>query len=68
MGVGGGECPPLCCVPAVPPTLRGIAHPELKKRRRLRLPHGGAKRPTGPRVRVRPPQPPPPLSFSRGGF
>ena len=55
MGVGGGECPPLCCVPAVPPTLRGIAHPEPKKRRRLRLPHGGAKRPTGPRVRVRPP-------------
>lgn len=35
----------------VPPTLRGIAHPEPKKRRRLRLPHGGAKRPTGPRSR-----------------
>ena len=50
----------LCSLPAVPPTLRGVAKPELKKRRRLRLPHG-AKRQAGPRVRVRPPpsQPPP---------
>ncbi|XP_021230394.1 probable ATP-dependent RNA helicase DDX56, partial [Numida meleagris] len=35
----------------VPPTLRGVAKPDLKKRRRLRLPHGGAKRPAGPRSR-----------------
>uniref|UniRef100_A0A8C2TI47 RNA helicase n=2 Tax=Coturnix japonica TaxID=93934 RepID=A0A8C2TI47_COTJA len=35
----------------VPPTLRGVAKPELKKRRRLRLPHGAARNKAGPRPR-----------------
>ncbi|XP_072216992.1 probable ATP-dependent RNA helicase DDX56 [Excalfactoria chinensis] len=35
----------------VPPTLRGVAKMELKKRRRLRLPHGNGRNQDGPRPR-----------------
>nr|XP_047910155.1 probable ATP-dependent RNA helicase DDX56 [Anser cygnoides] len=35
----------------VPPSLRGIAKPNLKKHKRLRLPHAGARRRGGPTAR-----------------
>lgn len=39
-----------CSLPAVPPSLRGIAKPHLKKRKCLRLRHAGANRRGGSMV------------------